>query len=178
MVEEYVKNIDRHIFIFFILAVSAFVVILFLIEYVCSLFAPNDKELPNQIASVLILAFLFFYFTKLMINVAKKITKKIISAAPVLIICAMMLAAISYIYLGFVGISHFIGDGYAVLAMTVILMLRINFTIPIAVFFGALHGLGWHWVASLAVALPGVALFSVFGIVGLLPIIKKISLRR
>lgn len=155
--------------ILFILAPFVFI---YAVSYVCNAIAPNNKELPIYIVSFVLLAFITIYLAKRVGVIAKALLKKAISIAPALAMGGVLLAAIAYLYLGFVGISYFIGYGYATLTMVVILLFRMDQIIPIAVFFGALHGLGWHWVASLAVALPGVALFSAFGIIGLFSLLK------
>lgn len=155
--------------ILFILAPFVFI---YTVSYVCNAIAPNNKDLPIYIVSFVSLAFITIYLAKKVGAIAKALMKKAISISPALAMGGAILAAIAYLYLGFVGISYFIGYGYATLTMLVILLFRMDSIIPIAVFFGALHGLGWHWVASLAVALPGVALFSAFGIIGLFSLLK------
>ncbi|WP_017411425.1 DUF4339 domain-containing protein [Aeromonas salmonicida] len=155
--------------ILFILAPFVFI---YVVSYVCNAIAPNNEELPIYIVSFVSLAFITIYLAKMVGTIAKALLKKAISIAPALAMGGAILAAIAYLYLGFVGISYFIGYGYATLTIIVILLFRMDPIIPIAVFFGALYGLGWHWVASLAVALPGVALFSAFGIIGLFSLLK------
>ncbi|MEH8227315.1 DMT family transporter [Aeromonas veronii] len=155
--------------ILFILAPFVFI---YAVSYVCNAIAPNNKELPIYIVSFVSLVFITIYLAKKVGAIAKALLKKAISIAPALAFGGILLAAIAYLHLGFVGISYFIGYGYATLAMAVILLFRIDPIIPIAVFFGAHHGLGWHWVASLVVALPGVALFSAFGVVGLFSLLR------
>ncbi|HAU4891972.1 TPA: DUF4339 domain-containing protein [Aeromonas hydrophila] len=155
--------------ILFILAPFVFI---YAVSYVCNAIAPNHEELPIYIVSFVSLAFITIYLAKMVGTIAKALLKKAISIAPALAMGGAILAAIAYLYLGFVGISYFIGYGYATLTIIVILLFRMDPIIPIAVFFGALYGLGWHWVASLAVALPGVALFSAFGIIGLFSLLK------
>ena len=152
--------------------IAALVLFTLATSYICELLAPNNKDLPSQILGISALVIITIYLARKMTAMVTGLVGTVISIAPALAVGGILLAAIAYIYLGFVGISYFIGYGYATLAMVVILLFRIDSIIPIAVFFGALHGLGWHWVASLVVALPGVALFSVFGVVGLFSLLK------
>ena len=141
-------------------------------SYICELLAPNNKALPSQIVGISALAIITIYLARKMTTMVKNLVGAVISISPALTMSGILLASIAYLYLGFIGISYFIGYGYATLAMVVILLFRMAPIIPIAVFFGALHGLGWHWIASLAAALPGVALFSAFGVVGLFSLLR------
>lgn len=152
--------------------IAALVLFTLATSYICELLAPNNKALPSQIVGISALAIITIYLARKMTTMVKNLVGAVISIAPALTMSGILLASIAYLYLGFIGISYFIGYGYATLAMVVILLFRMAPIIPIAVFFGALHGLGWHWIASLAAALPGVALFSAFGVVGLFSLLR------
>ncbi|MFW2329052.1 GYF domain-containing protein [Aeromonas allosaccharophila] len=152
--------------------IAALVLFTLATSYICELLAPNNKDLPSQILGISALVIITIYLARKMTAMVTGLVGTVISIAPALTMSGILLASIAYLYLGFIGISYFIGYGYATLAMVVILLFRMAPIIPIAVFFGALHGLGWHWIASLAAALPGVELFSAFGVVGLFSLLR------
>lgn len=147
--------------ILFILAPFVFI---YAVSYVCNAITPNNKELPIYIVSFVLLTFITIYLAKKVDTIAKALLGKALSMAPTLFFVIIWLISFAYLYIGFVGISYFIGSGWATLTMAAILMLRVDMVLPIAVFFGANHGFGLSWILAVAVAMPSIVIFSLFSI--------------
>ncbi len=71
-------------------------------------------------------------------------------------LCFLVLV-ISQFVAGFQGIQHHCGTGWAIAAVVAVFF---RFTLPLTVgaFFGAMNVSGWHWLAALCFAVPGLAL--------------------
>lgn len=68
---------------------------------------------------------------------------------------AMIILAIAQIVVGFLGIEHTIGPGWAWGALALGFILRLTLPLTIGSFFGATEVLGWHWLPALLFAAPG-----------------------
>ena len=60
------------------------------------------------------------------------------------------------IFVGYIGIEHHLGAGFAIGALVLGFVFRIMFPLTIGTFFGALDVWGWPWYGALALAAPGV----------------------
>lgn len=150
--------------LFGIAFIAALVLFALAISYICELLAPNNKDLPSQILVISALSITAIYLVRKMKFMVNGMIGAAISTVPALAVGCMFLAAIAYLYLGFFGISYFIGYGYASLVMVAILLFRIDSIIPVAVFFGANYGFGLSWILAVAIAMPSLVIFSLFSI--------------
>ena len=66
-----------------------------------------------------------------------------------------LLVGIVQIYVGYIGIEHHLGVGFAIGALVIGFVFRIMFPLTIGTFFGALDVWGWPWYGALALAAPG-----------------------
>ncbi len=66
-----------------------------------------------------------------------------------------LLVGIVQIYVGYIGIEHHLGAGFAIGALAIGFVFRIMFPLTIGTFFGALDVWGWPWYGALALAAPG-----------------------
>ena len=66
-----------------------------------------------------------------------------------------LLVGIVQIYVGYIGIEHHLGAGFAIGALVLGFVFRIMFPLTIGTFFGALDVWGWPWYGALALAAPG-----------------------
>ena len=57
---------------------------------------------------------------------------------------------------GWWGIEHLCGWGWALAVCLLAVATRFTLPLTIGVFFGARDVLGWHWLAALGLALPGI----------------------
>ncbi len=88
----------------------------------------------------------------------------------VLLFLVVLGAGIASLVLGFMGIEHSIGAGWAYAAVAVAVFLKFTLPITVGIFFGARDVLHWHWALALLVAAPGLLLMipgMIGGIVGL-----------
>src|SRR6266571_5284270 len=58
------------------------------------------------------------------------------------------------IYLGFAGITHHLGIGWAIAALVVLIM-GLPVFMSVGAFYGAMHVWGGHWIGALAFVAPG-----------------------
>jgi hypothetical protein len=65
------------------------------------------------------------------------------------------LVGIVQIFVGYIGIEHHLGGGFAIGALVLGFVFRIMFPLTIGTFFGALDVWGWPWYGALALAAPG-----------------------
>ena len=66
-----------------------------------------------------------------------------------------LLVGIVQIFVGYIGIEHHLGGGFAIGALVLGFVFRIMFPLTIGTFFGALDVWGWPWYGALALAAPG-----------------------
>ena len=66
-----------------------------------------------------------------------------------------LLVGIVQIFVGYIGIEHHLGGGFAIGAVVLGFVFRIMFPLTIGTFFGALDVWGWPWYGALALAAPG-----------------------
>ena len=66
-----------------------------------------------------------------------------------------LLVGIVQIFVGYIGIEHHLGTGFAIGALVLGFVFRIMFPLTIGTFFGALDVWGWPWYGALALAAPG-----------------------
>ena len=66
-----------------------------------------------------------------------------------------LLVGIVQIFVGYIGIEHHLGGGFAIGALVLGFVFRIIFPLTIGTFFGALDVWGWPWYGALALAAPG-----------------------
>jgi len=66
-----------------------------------------------------------------------------------------LLVGIVQIYVGYIGIEHHLGAGFAIGALAIGFVFRIMLPLTIGTFFGALDVWGWPWYGALALAAPG-----------------------
>ena len=66
-----------------------------------------------------------------------------------------LLVGVVQIIVGYVGIEHHLGAGFAIGALVLGFVFRIMFPLTIGTFFGALDVWGWPWYGALALAAPG-----------------------
>ena len=66
-----------------------------------------------------------------------------------------LLVGIVQIFVGYIGIEHHLGAGFAIGALVLGFVFRIMFPLTIGTFFGALDVWGWPWYGALAFAAPG-----------------------
>jgi len=66
-----------------------------------------------------------------------------------------LLVGIVQIFVGYIGIEHHLGSGFAIGALVLGFVFRIMFPLTIGTFFGALDVWGWPWYGALALAAPG-----------------------
>lgn len=80
--------------------------------------------------------------------------------------CVALLAfGLVQICLGYLGIEHHLGVGWAVGALFVTFFLRITIFLTIGCYFGIVDVIGWPWWAGVLVAAPGIV-FAVPTVVG------------
>ncbi|HHQ4892819.1 TPA: hypothetical protein ACSP31_000819 [Aeromonas veronii] len=149
--------------IVFIFVVFSFI---YAVSYACNVISPNNKELPVYVVGLISLVLVATYLAKKASAIAKALIGKALSMAPTLFLLIIWLVSFAYLYIGFVGISYFIGSGWATLTMAAILVLRADMVLPIAVFFGANYGFGLSWISAVALAIPSLVIFSLFSIAG------------
>ena len=66
-----------------------------------------------------------------------------------------LLVGIVQIFVGYIGMEHHLGGGFAIGALVLGFVFRIMFPLTIGTFFGALDVWGWPWYGALALAAPG-----------------------
>ena len=66
-----------------------------------------------------------------------------------------LLVGVVQIFVGYIGIEHHLGTGFAIGALFLGFFFRIMFPLTIGTFFGALDVWGWPWYGALALAAPG-----------------------
>ncbi len=66
-----------------------------------------------------------------------------------------LLVGVVQIFVGYIGIEHHLGAGFAIGALVLGFVFRIMFPLTIGTFFGALDVWGWPWYGALALAAPG-----------------------
>ena len=66
-----------------------------------------------------------------------------------------LLVGVVQIFVGYIGIEHHLGAGFAIGALALGFVFRIMFPLTIGTFFGALDVWGWPWYGALALAAPG-----------------------
>lgn len=66
-----------------------------------------------------------------------------------------LLVGVVQIFVGYIGIEHHLGAGFAIGALVLGFIFRIMFPLTIGTFFGALDVWGWPWYGALALAAPG-----------------------
>ena len=66
-----------------------------------------------------------------------------------------LIVGIIQIFVGYIGIEHHLGGGFAIGALVLGFVFRIMFPLTIGTFFGALDVWGWPWYGALALAAPG-----------------------
>ena len=73
-------------------------------------------------------------------------------------VIALVAIGISQLIAGFVGISHELGPGWAIVAVGAVFAFRLMLPFTVGAFFGAWHVWGWPWPLALLLAVPGLAL--------------------
>lgn len=68
------------------------------------------------------------------------------------------------IYIGYLGIQHHLGNGWAVGALLIAMFARFTLPITIGAFFGAMSVWGWPWYGAAAFAAPGLAYLLLLGV--------------
>jgi len=66
-----------------------------------------------------------------------------------------LLVGVVQIFVGYIGIEHHLGAGFAIGALALGFVFRIMLPLTIGTFFGALDVWGWPWYGALALAAPG-----------------------
>lgn len=67
----------------------------------------------------------------------------------------VLLFSLVQLGVGWSGIEHLAGWGWALAVCLLAVATRFTLPLTIGVFFGARDVFGWHWLAALALALPG-----------------------
>lgn len=88
---------------------------------------------------------------------------------------AVMAFGVIQAIVGYIGIKHGIGTGWAIAALVVAFGFRFTLPLSIGTFFGAMNWLDWHWFWALLLAAPGL-LFMVPGFISIF--LERVKPRR
>lgn len=86
---------------------------------------------------------------------------------------AMIGLGLAQLAVGFMGIEHELGVGWAFGAMVLALLFRFMLPITIGTFFGATNVLGWHWASALLFTAPGILLMVPGVVASVLSVFRK-----